>query len=133
MDDKGGTTPRQRGLPTKRREAGYDDDKTAPDQVGEGLFKAGTEHINGIFSCPSDMPFDNQEGHNQSVVLDKISEALAKLQKMRQEITGENSDNILNSWELLHADATQGAAAISTPRVNQASTWSPRGHQRRKR
>ena len=116
MDDKGDSTPRQGALPTKRREPGDDDDKSAPDQVGEGLFKAGTQHINGIFCCPADMPFDTPEGHTQSVVLDEISEALTKLHKMRQEITGDKSDNILSSWVKID-DATQSAAASSAPRV----------------
>ena len=62
------------------------------------------------------MPFDTPEGHTQSAVLDKISEELAKLHNMRQEITGEQTENILKS--LIKVDESiQSAAASSAPRV----------------
>ena len=87
-DDKGDGTPRQTGQPHKRKSAGEDADPTAPDEVGYGLFKAGTRYKNGIFCCPADTAFDIKEGHTQFSVLDKSTEAIRKLRKMQQEITG---------------------------------------------
>ena len=136
LEEEGDMTPRSRSQGHKRRAPGQDAppiDPTVPDDIGGGLFKAGTRHINGILCCPADMPFDTQEGHNQSVVLDKISEALAKLHKMRQEITGDKSDNILNSWEVLNADTTQGAAASSGPRLKRLAFGARWGRHRQKR
>ena len=88
-EDKGDGTPRQKGQPHKRKSAGEDADPTAPDEVGDGLCKAGTQYKNGIFCCPADTAFDTKEGHTQSSVLDKITEATRKLRKMQQEITGD--------------------------------------------
>ena len=62
------------------------------------------------------MPFDTPEGNTQSAVLDKISEALAKLHRMRPQITCEKTENIPKSWIKVD-EATQSAAASSAPRV----------------
>ena len=80
-DDKGDGTPRQKRQAHKRKTAGQDADPTAPDEMGDGLFKAGTRYKNAIFFCPSDTAFDIKEGHTQSSVLDKLTEAIRKLRK----------------------------------------------------
>ena len=115
-EDKGDETPRQKGQPHKRKSAGEDADPTAPDEVGDGLFKAGTRYKNWIFCCPADTDSDIKEGHTQSNVLDKITEAIRKLHKMQQEITGDAE------WQHLEANqandpAATAAAASSGARV----------------
>ena len=109
IDDQGDATPRQRRQPHKRKSAGEDSDPTAPDEIGEGIFKAGTRYVNGIFCCPAEVAFDIKEGHTQSNVLDKITEAIRKLRKMQQEITGDDPD-----WEKLEANQIDDPAAASS-------------------
>ena len=120
MEDNCDMTPRVKGQPTKRK--GDDGGRTAPDQVGEGLFKSGTPHMNGIFRCPADVQFDTQDGRNQSEVLDKLAEALERIYKIRQEITGEVTDPMLHQWEYVASTAAAShiTAAGSASRVKRA-------------
>ena len=63
-------------------------DPRAPDP-GAGIFKIGTDIHKGVFRCPSDMPIDPPQGHNQSEVLDIITEAITRLKKIEATLTGD--------------------------------------------
>ena len=97
-EDEGHMTPRQRGQGHKRRAPGEDAppvDPVAPDDIGDGLFKAGTRHNNGRFQCPPDMKLDITQGHTQSEVLDRISEAIRRLCHIEASFTGDHPDWVL--------------------------------------
>ena len=71
----GKSTPRRRGKGQKGEAPGNDSQGKNPKapEPGAGIFKAGTDVHKGIFRCPSDMPIDPPQGHNQSEVLDLIN------------------------------------------------------------
>ena len=73
---------RQKGKAVKRSAPGDEPNPSAPDLVGDGLFKAGTTHKDGIFQCPTDMQLDITQGHTQSEVLDRISAAIRRLRQL---------------------------------------------------
>ena len=101
-EEEGDAPQRQRGQAQKRRAPGEDGppaDPVAPDEIGDGLLKAGTRHANGIFQCPADMKLDITEGHTQSDVLDRISEAIRKLRQIESTLTGEDPDWVLEGEE----------------------------------
>ena len=58
-----------------------------PMKLGTACLRLGPAIKNGIFCCPSDTAFDIKEGHNQSSVLDKLTESIRRLRKMQHEIT----------------------------------------------
>ena len=84
--------PSQKGRAVKRSEPGDEPNPSAPDMVGEGPFKAGTTHKDGIVQCPSDVSYDinEGEGHTQSSTLDKVAEILRKLKQMQNSLVGDS-------------------------------------------
>ena len=78
--------------------------------------------MHGIFRCPADVQFDNQDGHNQSEVLDKLAESLERLYKIRQELTGEVTDPMLHDFNYIAKTAvdTHNTASSSARRVRRA-------------
>ena len=83
--------------------------------VGEGLFKAGTTHKDGIFQCPSDVSFDinGGEGHTQSSTLDKVAEVLRKLKQMQNALAGESKADA--EWVPVEAADSANTAMPASP------------------
>ena len=102
---------RNKGKAIKRSAPGDEPNPSAPDQVGEGLLKAGTAHKNGIFQCPSDINFDIREGegHNQSNTVDKISEVLRKLKQMQQALIADNKADV--QWTIEGGNSPDAASS----------------------
>ena len=89
-DDMKPEVIRHKGQPIQRppRESA---NLTLPDIMGEGLFKAVTEHKDGHFQCPSDVTFDVGEGHTQSTTLDTIAGVVRKLQQLKNALLREKA------------------------------------------
>ena len=83
--------------------------------MGEGLFKAGTTHKDGIFQCPSDVSFDIKEGegHTQSSTLDKVAEVLRKLKQMQNALVGESKADA--AWVPVEAANSANTATPASP------------------
>ena len=69
----------------------------------------------GFSAVQQTFSFDSKEGHTQSNVLDKITEALRKLRKMQQEIPGDVEWQHLDENQAI--DPQKAAAASSGARV----------------
>ena len=86
--------------------------------VGEGFFKAGTTHKDGIFQCPSDVSYDinEGEGHTQSSTLDKVAEVLRKLKQMQNSLVGDSKADA--QWLPVEAVADSANTAMSASSAN---------------
>ena len=110
---------RQRGKAIKRKETGDVPNPSAPDVVGVGLFKQGTEHRDGMFQCPTDTKFDSKisEGHTHSETLDKIAESIRKLRQTQQALFAEQKEEA--QWTPVE-DANKSASASSGTKQDEA-------------
>ena len=116
-DDMKPEVIRHKGQPIQRppRESA---NLALPDIMGEGLFKAGTEHKDGHFQCPSDVSFDVGEGHTQSTTLDTVAGVIRKLQQLKNALLKDKA-----------ADAEWTVEGITSSPSNQPGTSSGTQHQ----
>ena len=107
---------RQGGRAIKRKETGDVPNPSAPDNVGMGLFKAGTTYNEGMFQCPTDTKLDGKigEGHTHSETLDKIAESLRKLKQTQQAIIAAQKEEA--QWTPIEDAKNAPAASSSTPK-----------------
>ena len=127
----GKSTPRRRGKGQKREAPGIDSKDKNPKapEPGAGIFKTGTDVHKGIFRCPSDMPIDPPQGHNQSEVLDLINESINRLKQLESKITGDLPQDItvLNEKDTAEAQEKHKGETAAAAAKEESAAKKPKG------
>ena len=83
----------------------------------------------GVFRCPSDLPIDPPQGHNQSDVLDLINESINRLKQLESKITGDLPQDItvLNENDTAEAKEKHQGEVAATAAKEESAAKKPKG------